>query len=135
MSDGRVLAQKAGSLIASQVVAVAIIAGFLWQGGYEAWAKGLIYGGLLTSALAAMLSATLQSAAGTEKGQGASILYRGAVERFLLVIAAIIFAAVYLKLNIGAVVAGMIIAHLVHFVEAARWHLSGRKPKDSGIGE
>ena len=135
MGDGGALAQQAGRLIASQIVAVALVTGLVWFGGYESWAKGLIYGGVLASLLAAMLSASLQAAGQEGKERGTGILYRGAVERFILVIAAIILAAAYLKLNIGAVVAGLIIAHLVHFAEAARLHWSGRKPKDSGIGE
>ncbi|HKJ71049.1 MAG TPA: ATP synthase subunit I [Gammaproteobacteria bacterium] len=129
MDHQRQLINQTARLIASQVLAVAVAAGILvWQ-GEPGWAKGLAYGGGLAVLLAAMLSASVQRAGERSDEGGAAVLYRGAVERFVVVVAAVIAAATILHLNIGGVVLGLILAHVVSFIEAARLYGPRRSTK------
>jgi len=116
----RHLVNQTARLIASQVVVVGLTAGALVWWGRPEWAKGVAYGGGLAVLLAAMLSASLQRAGERSEAGGAAVLYRGAVERFVVVAAAVIVAATVLDLNIGGVVLGLIVAHVASFIEAAR---------------
>jgi hypothetical protein len=116
----RQLVNQTARLIASQVLAVGLAVGALAWWGRPEWAKGLAYGGGLAVLLAAMLSASLQRAGERADEGGAAVLYRGAVERFVVVVAAVIVAATVLRLHIGGVVLGLILAHVVSFIEAAR---------------
>lgn len=122
MDHQRQLVNQTARLIASQVVIVGLAAGALVGWGQPEWAKGMAYGGGLAVLLAAMLSASLQRAAERSEEGGAAVLYRGAVERFVVVAVAVIVAATALDLNIGGVVLGLILAHVVSFIEAARLH-------------
>lgn len=71
--------------------------------------------------LGLMLSANLQRAADSQdSNQGARILYLGAIERFLLVAAAVVAALTIWDFHVGGLVAGLISAHLVSFAEAVR---------------
>jgi len=129
------LIDQTARVIARQVVAVGVLVGLLiyWERQDLAW--GLAYGGGLAAFLAAMLSASLQRAAEQGEKDGAAALYRGAVARFVLVGAAVILAATTFDLHIGGVVGGLIIAHIVSFIEAAGRFRSSRNANESGIGE
>jgi F0F1-type ATP synthase assembly protein I len=129
------LINQTARVIARQVVLVGLLAGLLAYWGREPMAWGLAYGGGLAALLAAMLSASLQRAAERGENGGAAALYRGAIERFLLVGAAVIFAATTLELHIGGVIGGLVIAHIVSFIEAATQHRPSRNANESGIGE
>ena len=120
MDHQRQLVNQTARLIASQVLAVGLAVGALAWWDRPEWAKGMAYGGGLAVLLAAMLSASLQRAGDKGGDGGAAILYRGAVERFVVVAAAVIVAATVLHLHIGGVVLGLILAHVVSFIEAAR---------------
>jgi hypothetical protein len=126
----RQLIDQTARLIASQVVGVGAVAGALAWWGHAAWALGMAYGGGLSVLLAAMLSASLQRAGQRGEQGGAAALYRGAVERFVVVVAAVVAAATILDLNIGGVVLGLVLAHVVSFIEAAR--LYGPKARPGG---
>lgn len=120
MAYQRELIRQTARTIARQVTAIgALAAGFAWWGQPD-WALGLVYGAGLAALLAAMLAASLLGAA--ERGQqgGATCLYRGAVQRFLVVGLAIAIAAKGLELNLGGVILGLVLAHVVSFIEAAR---------------
>lgn len=120
MAYQRELIRQTARTIARQVTAVgALAAGFAWW-GHPDWALGLAYGAGLAALLAAMLAASLLGAA--ERGQqgGAACLYRGAIQRFLVVGLAIGIAAKGLELHVGGVILGLILAHIVSFIEAAR---------------
>jgi hypothetical protein len=127
----RHLVNQTARLIASQVVIVGLAAAALAKWGHVEWAKGMAYGGGLAVLLAAMLSASLQRAAERSEEGGAAVLYRGAVERFVVVAAAVIAAATVLDLNIGGVVLGLILAHVVSFIEAARLYGPQARPGDA----
>jgi len=129
------LINQTARVIARQVVVVGLLVGGLLYWDRPGWAWGLAYGGGLSALLAAMLSASLQRAAERGQNGGAAALYRGAIERFLLVGAAVVYAATALDLNIGGVVGGLIVAHIVSFIEAARRYGPSRNANESGIGE
>ena len=131
MDHQRQLVNQTARLIASQVVIVGLAAGALAWWGRPEWAKGMAYGGGLSVVLAAMLSASLQRAGAGNEERGAAVLYRGAVERFVVVVAAVIVAATVLNLNIGGVVLGLILAHVVSFIEAARLYGPHARPDDA----
>ncbi len=135
MTHHQGLITQTARVIARQVAVVGLVAGACAYAGRPELAKGLAYGGGLAALLAAMLSASLQRAGERDPRAGAAVLYRGAAARFLLVAGAVILAAVVWKLNIGGVVGGLIIAHVVSFTEAARLYGPGRKTSDSGIRE
>jgi len=126
LAQNQDLINQTAKVIAHQILAVAVAAGLAIYLGRTDLAKGLAYGGGLAVLLAAMLSASLQRAAERGREGGTAILYRGAVERFLVVGAAVILAATVWDLNIGGVVVGLIIAHVVSFIEAARLYGPGR---------
>ena len=129
------LINQTARVIARQVVTVGLLAGLLAYWDWERMAWGLAYGGGLAALLAAMLSASLQRAAERGDNGGAAALYRGAIERFLLVGAAVICAATTLDLHIGGVIGGLVIAHIVSFIEAAARYGPSRNANESGIGE
>ena len=135
MSHHNELVTQTARVIARQLAGVGLAAGSAAYWGWPAVTKGLAYGGGLAAVLAIMLSASLQRAAETGHRRGAAILYRGAVERFLLVAGAVILAATALDLHVGAVVGGLIIAHVITFFEAIRLYGPRSKIHDSGIGE
>lgn len=116
----RQLVNQTGRLIASQVVLAGAAAAAAAWAGHGDWAKGMVYGAGLAALLAAMLSASLQRAADRAENDGAKVVYRGAVERFVTVIVAVVAAVTVFQLNIGGVVLGLILAHVVSFIEAAR---------------
>ncbi|MEF8792299.1 ATP synthase subunit I [Thiohalorhabdus sp.] len=116
----RQLVNQTGRLIAIQVVLVGAGAAAVAWVGHGDWAKGMAYGAGLSALLAAMLSASLQRAAERAGDNGATVLYCGAVERFVAVIAGVVAAATVFQLHIGGVVLGLILAHVVSFIEAAR---------------
>lgn len=122
MSYQRQLVNQTGRLIASQVVLVGAVAAAVAWSGHPEWAKGMAYGAGLAALLAAMLSASLQRAAERAGDDGAAILYRGAVTRFVAVIVAVIAAGTAFQLNIGGVVLGLVLAHVVSFIDAARYY-------------
>ena len=131
MDHQRPLVNQTARLIARQVVIVGLAAAALSGWGQAEWAKGMAYGGGLAVLLAAMLSASLQRAADRGDEGGAAVLYRGAVERFVVVAAAVTGAATVLDLNIGGVVLGLILAHVVSFIEAARLYGPQARPEDA----
>ncbi|SCY23651.1 ATP synthase subunit I [Thiohalorhabdus denitrificans] len=127
MDQQRDLINQTGRVVARQIVTVAAVAALAWYLGRPDMAKGLGYGGGLAALLAAMLSASLQRAADHAGEGGARILYRGAVERFVVVGVAVILAAAVWGLHIGGVIGGLIIAHVVSFIEAASLYGPRRK--------
>jgi hypothetical protein len=114
-------AARASEILAKQALATAAVAGGMAWGGWTEPAKGCLYGGGLAMVLGLMLSANLQRAADSEdSGRGARILYLGAIERFLLVAAAVVAAITLWDLHVGGLVAGLIVAHIISFIEAVR---------------
>ena len=114
-------AARTGEILAKQALATAVVAGGMAWGGWLEPAKGCLYGGGLAMILGLMLSANLQRAADTEDhNRGARILYLGAIERFLLVAAAVVVAITLWDLHVGGLVAGLIAAHVISFMEAVR---------------
>jgi hypothetical protein len=96
----------------------------MWWGGWPEPAQGCLYGGGLAMLLGLMLSANLQRAADSQDTQrGARIIYIGAIERFLLVAAAVIAAITVWDLHVGGLVAGLIAAHVISFMEAVRQNM------------
>ena len=120
MAYQRELIQQTARTVARQVTALGAVAAGLGWWGHPEWALGLASGGGLAALLAVMLSASLLGAAERAESGGAGVLYRGAAERFLVVALAVVFAAEGLELHMGGVILGLIGAHVISFIEAAR---------------
>ncbi len=114
------LINHTAQVITHQLIVIGTVALALYHWNHPEWVEGLLYGGGLAALLTAMLSASLQRVAETDREKGAAILYWGAAERFFVVAIAVTLAATVLDVYIGALVTGLILAHLVSFGVAIR---------------
>ena len=101
-------------------VAVAVIASFFvwfWQGGVMA--ISLMSGGVLVGLNSILLARSVVGSSQADGVDGRAVLYRSAVFRFLLIIAALTCASL-VGLNLVAVAAGMFSAYVGGYVHIVR---------------
>jgi ATP synthase protein I len=111
---------KARRLIFIQaVIGVIVAGGFLAAGGPQAAAA--LYGALISMALALLLGRRMQRAsevAASDPRRGMTILYVGAVQRFVLVLALLALGLAVLKLNPLPLLAGFAVTQLAYVLGA-----------------
>ncbi len=107
--------------VAKQLVVTGAVAVILIWMGYWGPAKGVLFGGGLAGLLALLLSGNLQRVINSrDLGSTKTLIYVGAAERFLILAVGVTLAFSVFDLNGGGLISGLILAHIISFVEAVR---------------